>query len=98
MQAPLQTGEGQRCSSERSAGHVRTLGLGLSSWLSRTARSLVDRVSSRLLFCLFRNKNAMLRGAKGPDDPRLVCEVVGEVRGCVCRCSCYLDGESMRAV
>ena len=58
-------------------------------------RSLVDRVSSALLFCLFRNKNAILRG--GPvrrgDGPER-----GEGGGLWAPDSCYLDGKNMQTI
>lgn len=78
-----------------TAGHMRTLRLGLSSWLRRTVRSLVDRVSSALVFCLFLNKNAMLRGvpARRGDSPER-----GEGGGLWAPDSCYLDGENMQTV
>lgn len=78
-----------------TAGYTRTFGLGLSSWLRRTVRSLVDRVSSALVFCLFLNKNAMLRGvpARRGDSPER-----GEGGGLWAPGSCYLDGENMQTV
>lgn len=56
-------------------------------------RSLVDRVSSALLFCLFRNKKAILRGApvrRGASPDR------GEGEGLRAPDSCYLDGKNMQ--
>jgi hypothetical protein len=74
---------------------IQTLGLGLSSWLRRMVRSFVDRVSSAWLFCLFRNKNAMVRegpGRRGNSPTR------GEGGGLWAPDSCYLDGKNMQTV
>ena len=56
---------------------------------------MVDRVSSALLFCLFRNKNAMLRGG-----PLRWGEVPGRGEGGGLRTpdSCYLDGKNMQTI
>lgn len=58
--------------------------------------SLVDRVSSALVFCLFLNKNAMLSGVRlrsGEGGPE-----VGERGGLWAPNSCYLDGRNMQTV
>lgn len=78
-----------------SAGYAFTFGLGLSSWLRRTVRSLVDRVSSALLFCLLRNKKAMLRGGparRGSSPER------GEGGELWTPGRCYLLGENIGLV
>jgi hypothetical protein len=41
-------------------GSVQTLGFGFDSSLSRSVSSFVDLTSSGWLFCLFRNRKAML--------------------------------------
>jgi hypothetical protein len=78
----------------------RTLGVGFSSCASRNVRSLTARVSSRLVFCFCRKRNAILRG-EGSFPARTSGYDGGGRRGCSLRPgpgSCYLDGDDIQAI